>query len=161
MKYDIEKLEEGILALIQENIPAKIAEINAEKADGILLQTPTTDQYFNTTDDEVNNNTLSVMYGIIDGSPLSIGSNTAEDNRYALLFYLDEKNQAAGVVRKKLLRYIRASKEIFEENFHSKLKFVSSLKVETIAPTTASWDSNETSPTYKVGGVLIQASLVG
>ncbi len=158
MKCDVETVEADLLALVQAKLPDKIAEITAEKADGIVLTVPANTDYINTTDDEVNNTDLIVHYGITDGVPLSIGSNTAEDNRYVFNIYLDELNQQPGIVRKKLFRYIRALKEIFEENF-KKFSYLSSMKVETIAP--GMWQKNEQSPIYKVGGVYIETSLAG
>ena len=158
MKYDIERLEADLLALVKAKLPAKLAEITAEKADSIVLGVPTDAEYFNTTDDEVNNDKLSVQYGVVDGSAFSISSNTTEDNRYIFLIYLNELNSQPGVVRKKLFRYIRAFKEIFEENF-DRFPCVSNIKVQSIAPTSAGWDENENSPVYKVGGVYIETSL--
>lgn len=160
MKYDPESLESDLLKIVQENLPGKIAEISAEKSDSIVLDVPADSQYFNTTDDEVLNAKLTVMYGLTDGAPVSIGPNTAEDNRYMFLIYLDDINQKPGVVRKKLYRYIRALKEIIEDNFNY-LPCVSDLKVQSISPTSATWDENENSPVYKVGGIFIQASIAG
>lgn len=157
MKYDVEILEADLLALVQAKLPGKLTEITAEKADSITIPTPANDQYFNSTDDEVDNRTLAVQYGIVDGSPDSISSNTAEDNRYIFLIYVNEINQLPGVVRKKLFRYIRALKEVFEENF-DQFSFVSKMNIVTIAP--QSWAENENSPVYKVGGVYIETSLV-
>ncbi len=158
MKYDVEKLEADLLSLVKSKLPSKLAEITAEKADSITLTIPVDADYFNTTDDEVLNRKLSVQYGLIDGSPLSISSNTAETNRYLFLIYLDELNAKPGVIRKKLFRYIRAFKEIFEENF-DRLSFVSKMEINVISPTSASWDENEISPVYKVGGVYIETSI--
>ena len=158
MIYDVETLESDLLALVKAKLPDKIADITAEKADSIVLNVPTNSQYFNTTDDEVDNRKLSVMYGVVDGSPNSIGSNTSEDNRYIFLVYLNEQNLKTGIARKMLFRYIRALKEIFEENFNS-LSCVSTLKINSIAP--QSWSENETSPVYKVGGVYIETSIAG
>lgn len=158
MKYDVEKLEDDLLALVKDNLPAKIAEINTDKADSITLATPTEAQYFNTTDDQVDvsNQKLTVLYGLTGGSPISISSSTAEDNQYIFLIYLNNLNLAAGVVRRSLLRYARAFKEVFEENF-DRLSFVSNMNIVTIAPQL--WAENENSPAYKVAGVYIETSL--
>lgn len=158
MRYDPERLEADLLKLVKAKLPAKLSEIEAEKADSIVLTVPVDSQYFNTTDDQVDNRKLSVMYGLVDGTPLSIGSNTSEDNRYMFLIYLDETNLKPGVARKILFRYIRALKEIFEENFNY-IPCTSKFILQTIAPTSASWDENENSPVYKVGGVFIQTSI--
>ena len=158
MKYDVEKLEADLLALVKSKLPAKLAEITADKADSITLVVPVDDDYFNTTDDEVINRKLLVMYGLTDGEPLSISPATEERNKYLFAVYLDEMNEAPGVVRKKLFRYIRAFKEIFEENF-DRLSFVSNMELEVIAPTSVGWQENETSPVYKIGGVYIETSL--
>lgn len=160
MKYDIETLEADLLSIVQTYLPAKLAEITAEKADSITLTVPVADDYFNTTDDEVNNRKLSVQYGVIDGQPLSIGPQVAEDNRYIFLVYLDETNLKTGVARKMLFRYIRALKEVFQENFR-RIHCCSLMTVQSIAPTSASWDENENSPVYKVGGVYINAAIAG
>jgi len=159
MKCDVEVLENQLLALVKAKLPAKLAEITTEKADSITLEVPTDAQYFNTTDDEVNvsNQPLLVRYGLEDQSPNSISSATAEDNVYIFLIYLNDLNKKAGVLRKKLFRYIRAFKEIFEENFDA-FPHVSKMIIKTIAP--QMWMENETSPVYKVGGVYIETSLV-
>lgn len=159
MKCDVEVVENQLLNLVKAKLPAKLTEIMAEKADSIVLETPTDDQYFNTTDDHVLNQSLLVKYGLIDGDPVSIFSKTAEENRYLFMFCLDEMNAAPGVIRKKLFRYIRALKEIFEENFDA-FSHLSSIEINSIAPTSASWDENEMSPVFKVGGVYIETSLV-
>lgn len=158
MKCDIETVEADLLTLVQAELPGKIAEITAEKADSITLDVPLASQYFNTTDDAVNNYKLSVLYGLVDGDPFSISSSTAEVNRYMFLIYLDEMNESSGIVRKKLYRYIRALKEIFEENFFN-FPQLSNMTLQSIAPTTAGWDENEISPRYKVGGVYIETSI--
>ena len=71
--------------------------------------------------------------------------------------YFDELNQVKGVLRKKIFRYTKAFVQVFEENF-DRIRFVSSIEIKIIAP--ASWSENEQSPVYKVGGVLIQTTLV-
>jgi hypothetical protein len=156
MKYDVETLEAELFNLVKSKFPAKLTEITLEKSDGITLDIPTDDQYFNSTDDEVDNRTISVRYGLEDQAPSSVGGSTAEDNIYIFLVFLNEINQQTGIVRKKLFRYIRALKEIFEENSDS-LQCVSSLKIRTIAP--QSWTENENSAVYKVGGVYIETAI--
>lgn len=155
-KYDIEVFESDLLSLVQTNLSAKLTAITTEKGDSITLTVPATDQYFNTTDDEVNNQGIMVLYGVTDGLIDSISSHSAESIRFMLLVYLDEMNLLQGVVRKKILRYIRALKEIIQENF-DKFPTASALQVETIAP--QSFQDNERSPVYKVGGVYIQTSI--
>jgi hypothetical protein len=157
MKYDIERLEADLLALVKSKLPAKIAEIQAEKADSINLVVPVDADYFNTTDDEVINRKLSVQHGAVDGLPNSIGPATAEENRYVFIVYLNELNEGpGGAVRKKLFRYARAFKEILEENF-DRFPQVSNMKIQTIAP--QAWAENENSPVYKAGGIYIKTSL--
>lgn len=158
MKYDIEKLEADLLALVKAELPAKLTEITAEKADSITSVIPVDADYINTTDDFPINRKLIVYYGLTDGDPFSISAATSQDNRYAFLVYLYELNQTPGVVRKMLFRYIRALEEIFKENF-DRLSFVSNMSLAVIAPTSAGWDKNEKSPVYKVGGVYIETSL--
>lgn len=158
MKFDVEKLEDALLALMKAELPAKIAEINTEKADSITLLVPTDSQYFNSTDENSNisNQNLSLQYGLVETDPDSISSATAEDNTYIFLIYFGTQNQKAGIMRKRLFRYIRSFKEVLEENF-DRIPFVSNFKIITIRP--QAWAENENSPVYKVGGVYIQTSL--
>ena len=54
--------------------------------------------------------------------------------------------------------YGKITKEIFEENFDY-FDCVSKITIESLAPLSASFDENENSPVYKVGGVFINASI--
>lgn len=160
MKYDVELLENDLLVLVQAKLPDKLAEITAEKADAIVLEIPSASQYYNTTDDEaqVSNEKFFVHYGLIDGDPFSISAATAEANRYIFIIYLNELNQNPGILRKKLFRYIRAFKEIFEENF-DRIQCVSDITIQSIIPTSFSWNENEISPSWKVGGIYIETAI--
>ena len=160
MKCDVEIFEEDLLQLIKDEFPAKLAEIDSEKSDGIILDIPKDAEYFNSTDDIVDNRKMAVQYGVWDGKANAIGAITAEENRYVFLVYLNDQNTVPGATRKRLLRYIRALKEILHENFR-KFHYASSMDVQSIAPTETSWGENENSPVYKVGGIYIQASIVG
>lgn len=158
MKYDIELVETKLLTLVKAKLPAKLTEIETDKGDGLTLDVPTDSQYYNSTDidEEVINQSPLIKYGVVINDVVSISAATAEDNTYMFLIHFDDLNETQGVVRKKLLRYSRAFKEIFEENFKA-FSFLSSLQIQTIAPHL--WRENERSPVYKVAGVYIQTSL--
>lgn len=158
MKCDIEIIETKLLELVQAKLPSKLSEIDTEKNDGITLEVPAGDQYFNSTDidEEVINQDLLVKYGLVESSAISISSATSEENDYIFLIYLTDLNAPQGILRKRLFRYIRAFKEIFEENFNA-FPFLSNFTIKVIAP--ALWQDNEQSPAYKVGGVYIETSL--
>jgi hypothetical protein len=160
MKCDIETIEADLLALIKSNLAAKLSEIETEKADGLTLAVPTDAQYFDSTDiDElVINEDLLIKHGLVESEVLSISSANAEQNTYIFLIYLTNLNAPQGEMRKKLFRYIRAFKEILQENFDA-FPYLSRLDVSVIAP--AIWAENEQSPAYKVGGVYIQTTLAG
>jgi len=158
MKYDLEKLESDLLALVKSKMAVKLSEIEADKGDSITLEVPADDQYFNSTDidEEIVNQVLMVRYGIEESDAISISSATSQESTVSFLVYLNELNQARGVLRKKIFRYGRALKEIFEENFRD-LSFVSNMNIEVVSP--MEWRENESSPAYKVGGVFIKATL--
>lgn len=158
MKCDIEIVENKLLDLVKTKLSAKLSEIETEKDDGVTLEVPTDAQYFNGTDidEEIVNQELIVRYGLVESSVISISSATAEENNYIFLIYLTDLNAPQGEMRKKLFRYTRALKEIFEENF-DKFSFLSRLDIKIIAP--ALWRENDASPVYKVGGVYIETSL--
>lgn len=159
-KYDVESLETDLLGLIQDNLETKLDEIETEKGDGISIIAPLASEYFNSTDIAVDNNRFWMFYGVVDGTVDNIGPGSAEINRYMFLAYFNELNVGASIVRKKCLRMIRALKEIIEENFRN-IPMASLLKIGTIAPTSASWEENESSPIYKVGGIYIETIIAG
>lgn len=157
-KYDIEIVEQKLLELFKSKLAAKLAEIDADKDDGITLEVPTDAQYYDGTDidEEVINQTPLIRHGIVTTDTNSISAATAEVNGYLFLILLDGLNEEQGVIRKRLFRYARAFKEIFEENFDA-FSFLSNITITTIAP--ALWRENELSPVYKTSGVYIEAAL--
>lgn len=157
MKYDIERLESDLLQIVQDNLSAKLAEIEAEKADSISLVAPSNSEYFSTTSDAVDNRIYSIQYGVESVDTLSNSSSTAEVVRLIFLRYIPELNQQQGVVRKQLYRYARAFKEIIEENFR-KIPCSSTIKITTVAP--QRWQDNEFAAVYKVAGIYIETEIV-
>jgi len=147
-----------LLNLIKSKLPAKLAEIDAEKADGVVLDVPTDEQYYNSTDfdDRVFSQDWLVRYGLEMSETNSITSATAEDNTYIFLVQWTNLNAPEGDTRKRLFRYSRAFKEILEENF-DRFPYMSKFKIVTIAP--ALWAENARSPVYKVGGVRLKTAI--
>ncbi len=76
-KYDIESYLADILAKMQSKLPAKITEINAEKADSIQLLPVANESYFNNANDQVFNVDPFIYYGIVDLTANASGNKTA------------------------------------------------------------------------------------
>ena len=158
MTYDIEVVENSLLSLVKQHLPAKLSEIEAEKADGVLLPAPTDDQYYTGTDidEKVVNYDFIVIHGVGHQGAISISSATAQDNIYGFVFLFSEQNAPSGELRKKILRYSRAIKEVFEYHFDA-FPFLSNLKIYMLAP--ENWQENDKSPVYKAGGAFIETVL--
>lgn len=120
MKYDEELAVKDAIDLVKQKLSAKIAQINAEKNDDIVLATIPEAQYIfeMLTDEILNYKGYMVIYGIQD-TPVREQSdgNTIEDIVVSVqigTFDNGEKDRSKTMY--KLLRYRRALKEIFLEN---------------------------------------------
>jgi len=151
---DVENVEDRIIEVIQENLGAKIAEINTEKEDTLLIDIPI-DSYFTTFGESTNNKKLFVFYGVDSVDTLSIGVSTKQTiNMFVFVFFSDLNKQ--DTLRKKSFRYTRAFKEIIERQT-ARFGALSQIKVTSIAP--SDFQLNEQSPLYKIGGIIIEVDL--
>ena len=151
---DVEDVENRIIGVIQDNLGTKIADINAEKGDTLLIEIPI-DSYITTFNESVNNKKSFVFYGVDSIDTLPIGSATKQTiNMFVFVFFSELNRQDEN--RKKSFRYSRAFKEIVEGKSNS-FGPLSQIKITSIAP--SDFQLNENSPLYKIGGVIIEVDL--
>lgn len=163
--YDTERLLSDLENVLKTKLNTKIAAITAEKdALGVTLDLPTVDVnegiFFQTWDDKILNSSPGILYGlrdsVADGSPYSA---TAEKLTLFVEVYftnpMNEADDGSGVRR--ILRYMRAIKEIVQENFDSN-EILSKIKIKTITPLSFRLD-NDSSDEIKVGGVELETSI--
>lgn len=111
---DIEDIENFIIALIQENLPAKIAAINAEKGDSLLEDIPSQNYLEDFFSSELTQSRF-VHYGSWPLETDNITYDFAENWAMFIDVYLLIENNADSA-RKIVLRYTRAFREIIKEN---------------------------------------------
>lgn len=133
MTYDIEQFFDDLKSFLQSNINTKIAEINTEKADDVSMGTIATDAYvFQSMDSEVANYNPYIFYGLSETSTNAIRGASAVQYTASVVVVLtqtiDDDND-----RKRLLRYSRVLKELFESNW-SKIGTGITLEVDSLEP---------------------------
>ncbi len=150
-KYDEERLEDDLLAIVQDNLPAKLTEIENEKNDGIVLEDIPSDQYYSTLLNDVLNNDPIIFYGT---QSMSIEAITGATARNVMVFFevLFLEDFSGVDTRKKAFRYIRALREVIEENAR-KIPSTSGFEIEGTLPT--DFVDLDSSNYYKIGGVAI------
>jgi hypothetical protein len=158
-KVDIELAENIIIDYVKSDLAAKAAEINADKADGFLIEDVPANAYFSTFSDNINNYPLFIYYGATDVSATGIGPGTIETISMLISVHtcwnvnLNANDESW---RKAPHRYTRAVKEIIESNFKEDSR-ITQLTIAGIVPQL--FQTNENSPLYKVGGALIKGNI--
>jgi hypothetical protein len=130
---DIERIVDDITSFLQANVNTKITEINTEKNDGITLSQIDNAAYFlQTLNYAVTNYNPFLHIAVIAVDTVPIGPATIANYRILVSVILenDTEDLAQG---KKLFRYARVLKELFEKNFASILPAIT-FKVSSLAP---------------------------
>ncbi len=140
--------------LLQSNLPAKIADINAEKADTTVLDAIPNDKYVSDINDKVLNSKAFLYHTIINIETNPTGAKTAIT--ISMNFEVVFENSNKTDTLKKALRYSRCLREIIQENFKSG-KY-SNLKVSELIPGNAQLNAGSD---FKVGGINIQSTIGG
>ena len=159
MIYDEELIIKDLIAMIQANFNTKVAAINAEKNDSLVLETIPTDRYiFETLDSRLMNyKGFFIMYGLVD-NPIKEKSNgnVIEDVTITVqvgTFDKGEKERSNTLY--KLLRYRRVLREIIIENPEVFRGYAKSL-VASLKPNAFPFDNNSVMLTI---GVDVTASI--
>jgi hypothetical protein len=153
-KYDIESYLADILAKMQSKLPAKITEINAEKADSIQLLPVANESYFNNANDQVFNVDPFIYYGIVDLTANASGNKTAL--QISVNFEVVFNNSNCEGTLTKVLRYSRCLREVVQESFKSGRH--TNLKVTELLPANASLNEGAD---FKVGGITVVSTIIG
>jgi hypothetical protein len=135
---------------------AKVAEINAEKNDGIYLTAIPADQYFNDMNSVVNNYNLYVFYGFTE---IATNPNPRGDYALDVTIAFDvcfSEPEGGAVSENMILRYTRAMAEIITANA-SRNASIGSIEVQLFAP--VSVQDNQSSARMKIGGISIKGTI--
>lgn len=151
---DLETLEDDLIQIIEENLPAKLIEINAEKSDGITTENVARENWYDSPTDEVFNRNIYAVYGFDSITGLSPGRKAATIKWTFEIALTDEQDTKAG--RRKAMRYARALKEIFELNAF-RFSYLSAFEIQIFAPVGIQ-DIKGTK--LKVSGIQITTTMV-
>lgn len=155
-KLDLEWLEGAIIQLIKDNLTAKLAQIDADKNDGLILDPIPVANYFATFEEEINNVDEFIMYGYDTTTADGIGPATIQDFVFMIfVFFSTMNNEIVNENRKKSFRYSRAIKEIIQSHYGD-IGNTSTLKITEVEP--ADFQLNENSPLLKIAGLQISSS---
>ena len=122
MKQDAESIVDIILTIVKTNMNTKLAEITAEKNDGITLSDiPDAAYYFNHIPKN-NNRSSFVVYGItnteiLDNAGMGVLKRYSIDIEIALSGLT---NKGIETLERSLMRYTRAIEEVLAENWSNK-----------------------------------------
>lgn len=135
-KYDPEKLVQDLLKMFRDNLPAKLAAINTEKGDSLLVAPDLEAWFFQNLNDSSFNFEPFVVYSI---DAMTIGSNNtaAASKNIVVSFevaFVDHGENDSDNIYRKLLRFTRALEEIFFEKKRESIPSCVELEIQTLAP---------------------------
>ena len=113
-KYDYEQMVDALLDILRNNLPAAIAEINAEKADAFVLTDPIAYHFgFRHVDTQKNtgNSVVVVNTNMVEGISFNPGFTDEDLFIDSIIIYWDSK---AEVVERKILRYAKAMRKVLD-----------------------------------------------
>lgn len=158
--YDLEDMLDDIEALLKANLNTKIEAITAAKSaagKSVTLPTVRDEAYFRQNwTDNILNYSPAIFYGVetIQAS----GSNSATVEVYKFFveaLFVDNGMDTDG--ERRLFRYSRAIKEVFQEKFDA-LPWGTKINIETVRPISFKLDQ-DSSEEVKAGGVSIITAL--
>ena len=155
-KIDIERIEQEILTIVKANFAAKIAEINADKNDGLILEDVDSANYFNDFYQAELTASLFIFYGIKEPVTQSPGGDSAETWTIFYNVFVQNENNLS-VIRSQVLRYTRALKEIINENSNKISRFCTLPEISSLTPENVLDIVNNTP--FKMGGIEFEITL--
>lgn len=154
--YDLESLLTDVETVLKANLPGRLTAIDAEKNDGVTLKQIDNAAYFAQT---LNQGVAAfdpyLAYGVIDQSPDGNYGGTADRVSLQVVIVLSDPGQDTAIL-KRVLRYQRALREVFEQNWEKTRKGIK-LRVEPTLPVQLS--ELDTSKNYRAVGVQIETQL--
>lgn len=159
MKTDVEDILDAVKLILTTHLNTKIQAINAEKADAYTLKEINDSAYFLQTMDAAQANyDPYIFYGVgemaDEPAPYPGGRTAYRLDLDVLIVVADHGNDVN--IGRRMLRYQRALKEVFEEHF-DELPGRSKLSVKSQVPVTIQLLNS--SHRHRVVGVLLGTDL--
>jgi hypothetical protein len=157
MKYDVETFCDDILATLTANLNAKISAINSEKNDGITLASVESDAYFfQELNSKAANFNPYVLYSIEELGSDNAGPYASVKPTLHVIAVLSDNGEDADGCAKRLLRYQRALKEVFEENWTQN---AGSVKINLSSLVPVQFSLMNSAESFRAIGVSITGSI--
>lgn len=156
MAYDLENLMSDVKAIMTTHLNNKINDLNSEKSDSVTLLTVDSDAYFlQELDSTTINYNPFVFYSCEEIEGSGFGPNTPQEFLINCVLVLADQS-AYSDIPTRMFRYLRAFKEIFEENFSikSNSNFISINQITPIPLT----DLNQNQE-FRATGIQIRTSI--
>lgn len=156
MAYDLELLMDDIKTIMTSNLNTKIGDINTEKSDSITLLTVDNSAYFlQDLDHSTINHNPFIFYSCENIEGKGLGPNTPQEFIINCILVLADQSGYIDISTR-MFRYLRALREIFEENFSIKSNgnFIS---INSLAPIPLT-SLNETEE-FRATGIQIITSI--
>lgn len=156
MAYDLENLMSDVKSIMVDNLNTKISALNTEKSDSTTLLTVDNNAYFlQELDSTTINYNPFIFYSCEEIEGTGFGPNTPQEFLINCILVLADQS-AYSDIPSRMFRYLRAMKEIFEENFSIKTNsnFISINQITPI-PLTGLNDQQE----FRATGIQIRTSI--
>jgi hypothetical protein len=161
-RYDIEQFVDDAVVLIKAKLAAKLTQIYDEKvtlnSDIPLPMVDDSAFYLHTWNDKILNENLALFIAIENVKATGEGPFSKEEYSVAVEVSMTRDPNSIGNVNPiKVLRYSRALKEIFEENW-TNLPNATKTKIETVRPESFKL-STDSDDEVLIGGISLALSL--
>lgn len=156
MAYDLESLMSDIKSIMINNLNTKISALNSEKSDSTTLLTVDNNAYFlQELDSTTINYNPFIFYSCEEIEGTGFGPNTPQELLINCVLVLADQSAYTDIPAR-MFRYLRAIKEIFEENFFIKTNsnFISINQITPI-PLTGLNDQQE----FRATGIQIRTNI--
>lgn len=154
-RYDLENFFDDMETFIKANLNTKIAELDAEKDDDITLKQIKTGAYFiQSLDERSVSFDPYCIFGIVNLEPIPTDGWTADGVTMQVVIVVADPG--TGDILKRVLRYQRALREIFEQNWE---KFNKRLKLNVSKTIPVELTQVNTGNRYQAIGVNIETCL--
>jgi hypothetical protein len=133
-RVDLEAVCVAIEAFMKQQLNAKIAALNTEKGDSITLSdVPDTAYYFSSFGSEMGNFDPCILYGVKNIEVIDSQGGAAIEKNTVQIYVIKADNGNDKLIARRMLRYQRALKEIFQEKWNSVLGSLH-FKIFSLAP---------------------------
>lgn len=130
---DIESILSDIETHLKANLNTRIAALNTEKNDSIVLKTVSDNAYFfQTLNDSLANYNPFLFYGLANVAGEGIGPGVVKTLTIQVIICIEDRGEDL-FIGKRMLRYSRVLEDLFNSGW-AKIKPYSTFKINSLVP---------------------------